>query len=146
MKTLWGVLGVTVVVATLALASGDASAGKMYRWTDQNGNPVVSDRPPPPGVAYTEISKSYTPDRRKRALREIPGATAGAADADGAPSDGWVKDPERCQQSRDRIAKLESASRVLMEDDTGATRVLNPEELAEELTKARESARRYCED
>ena len=44
------------IAACVALAlSQTASANTTYRWVDQNGNPVLSDRPPEAGVPYTEV-------------------------------------------------------------------------------------------
>ena len=34
-----------------------AVAAVTYRWTDENGNPVLSDRPPAPGTPYSEVSE-----------------------------------------------------------------------------------------
>ena len=44
------------IAACVALAlSQTVSANTTYRWVDQNGNPVLSDRPPEAGVPYTEV-------------------------------------------------------------------------------------------
>jgi len=39
----------------LCLQGQPADASPTYRWVDDNGNPVLSDRPPPTGTPYTEI-------------------------------------------------------------------------------------------
>jgi hypothetical protein len=138
MKTVW----ILMLAGGLALMSVDVMATKMYRWTDANGNPVVSDRPPPAGTPFTEISSQYTPDRRREALRNIPEAPA---EEEGAQSE-WLKDPERCEATRDRIRKLETASRIAMEDEEGNVSILSDEERARELANARKVAERYCEN
>lgn len=138
-----GKLPIWLMAGFLAAGCMVAEAGKMYRWTDANGNPVVSDRPPPAGIPFTEIGKQYSPDRRREALRQTPEAPADAA----TPSEsGWIKDPERCAETRERLAKLESATRVMMDDGQGGTRVLSEEERAAEIAKARRTAERYCEN
>ena len=46
---------VTLLLAAL-IPQGVAST--TYRWVDENGNPVLSDRPPPAGTPYTEVDGS----------------------------------------------------------------------------------------
>jgi len=38
----------------LCLQGQLAAASPTYRWVDGNGNPVLSDRPPPTGTPYGE--------------------------------------------------------------------------------------------
>ena len=46
-----------LATAALVLAGSLANAGQVvYRWKDDRGNPVNSDRPPPKGVDYEVIS------------------------------------------------------------------------------------------
>ena len=46
---------VTSSILLLLLQGQPAGASPTYRWVDDNGNPVLSDRPPPAGTPYTEI-------------------------------------------------------------------------------------------
>ena len=46
---------VTSPILLLLLQGQPAGASPTYRWVDDNGNPVLSDRPPPTGTPYTEI-------------------------------------------------------------------------------------------
>ena len=46
---------VTSSILLLLLQGQPAGASPTYRWVDDNGNPVLSDRPPPTGTPYTEI-------------------------------------------------------------------------------------------
>ena len=52
----------------LLLLSTPVTANTTYRWADQNGNPVLSDRPPEAGVPYTEVGVI-------RAFGATPGAS-----------------------------------------------------------------------
>lgn len=47
-----GVMG--VALAGLVLYAGPASADKLYKWVDPQGNVTYQDQPPPKGVTYTE--------------------------------------------------------------------------------------------
>lgn len=43
-----------VIALALLVAAGGASAQRIYKWTDEQGRPQFSDRPPPPGVQAEE--------------------------------------------------------------------------------------------
>jgi hypothetical protein len=117
-------------------------ATKMYRWTDANGNPVVSDRPPPAGTPFTEISANYSPDTRRQALRDTPGAATRPEMPVAGSDDQRV--PELCQRALDHIDKLENSPTVATTDGAGNVRVLNDEERAKQLADAREMAAKHC--
>ena len=50
-----GVFAVTTALFVL-LASYATAEETVYRWSNERGNPVISDRPPPAGIAYEVIS------------------------------------------------------------------------------------------
>ena len=146
MKTVW----ILMLAGGLALMSLDVMATKMYRWTDANGNPVVSDRPPPAGTPYTEISDSYSPETRKQALRDTPGARRPSeptpvAGSDDLPTAGQ-KVRELCQRALDHIDKLENAPTIATTDGAGNVRVLSDEERAQQLADARAMAAKHCDN
>lgn len=143
MKTVW----IVMLAVSLALVSVGASATKMYRWTDANGNPVVSDRPPPQGTPYTEISANYSPETRKQALRDTPRNTPPESMTPTVPvggDDGKI--PELCQRALDHIDKLENAPTIATTDGAGNVRVLTDEERAEQLADARAMAAKHCDN
>lgn len=146
--------------ALLGLFSfGDAAlaAEKLYRWNDANGNPVVSDRPPPAGTPYTTLNpaKYGVGTAAKRALREEPVTASaprasGIAEAEKALADGKnveiEKNPQLCAQARDNIFKLETFPRMRVTDDDGTVRFMTDEERAQQLATAKEVAAANCED
>ena len=137
------ILAGALVTGLLALSSGAAEATTMYRWTDDNGNPVVSDRPPPQGTPYTEIGVNYTPARRRSALREAP---TDAPAAENQLTDVASKIPALCSRARDHIEKLENAPTIATTDGAGNVRVLDDEERAQQLVNARRMAAQHCQE
>lgn len=138
-KTL--IIALAFAAGLLTLTSEPAEAGTMYRWTDQNGNPVVSDRPPPKGTPYTEIDVNFTPVRRRNALRDTPADDPATNDTLTSTQD---KVPALCTRARDHIDKLENAATIATSDGSGNVRVLSDEQRAEQLADARRMAEQHC--
>ena len=146
--TLLSILGLTPALV--------ANAGDMYRWSDGNGNPVMSDRPPPLGVPYTVIDADRygakanvvaapPPPNNEQAQRETP-SPAGDRQSGGAAGTRIEieKHPELCDQAKDAIFQLETFARVRVTDDDGTVRFMTDEERAEQLARAREVANANC--
>lgn len=140
------------LVVLLVLASSQILAGNTYyRWSDERGNPVHSDRPPPEGTEY-EVVTSGTSLVRKVAADE--GAVP--AEADPRPGNEFdryesgeveppKKNPEYCKRAQDNLATLESAARVRIRDDQGEYRYLTQDEKETEKAKARDLIAVHCE-
>ena len=146
--TLLAILGLTPALV--------ATAGDMYRWSDDNGNPVISDRPPPLGVPYTVIDADRygakanvvaapPPPNNEQAPRE-PSSPVGDRQSAGAVGTRIEieKHPELCDQAKDAIFQLETFARVRVTDDDGTVRFMTDEERAEQLARAREVANANC--
>ena len=134
-----------------------ASASTTYRWVDENGNPVLSDRPPQAGVPYTEVGVD-TGIRRypKPVAPEVAATEAAALSASSTPmadasdpitSDVTIAaeaDPDLCERARDNIFKLETFPRMRVRDDSGEVRYMSDEERAEQLATAYEVRDANC--
>jgi len=146
--TLLAALGLTPVLV--------ATAGDMYRWSDGNGNPVISDRPPPLGVPYTIIDAdrygakanvvSAPPPPKNGQGQKNASSSVGDMQSVGAAGTRIEieKDPELCDQAKDAIFQLETFARVRVTDDDGTVRFMTDDERAEQLTRAREVADANC--
>lgn len=142
-----------VIFGSLLPLSGDAAT--LYRWNDVNGNPVMSDRPPPTGTTYTTIDSSRyggTATRSKPpASSNTAGATATAAASTvsstrtATAADVLKKDPDLCAQAKDSIFKLETFARIRTTDDDGTVRFLSEQERTDQLNRAQQIAEAYCE-
>ncbi len=136
-----------LVVACLTPSS--ASASTLYRWNDVNGNPVMSDRPPPVGTTYTTINSSRyggtsksSPTAQTSQIGEQTRVTSRSV----APSEVAKKDPALCSQAKDSIFKLETFARIRTTDDDGTVRFLSDAEREDRLQRAQNIASAYCED
>ena len=149
----------TSSMLVLCLQGQPAAASPTYRWVDDNGNPVLSDRPPETGIPYTEVGVD-TGFRRypKPVATETaePGgqAPAGSTSTSTLASSNSAKaksktvveaHPALCEQAKDNIFKLETFPRMRVQDDDGEVRFMSDEERAEQLQTAQSVRDAYCE-
>ena len=124
-------------------------ADTTYRWTDDNGNPVLSDRPPAAGTPYTEVgvntglrrySKPTSIDEEKTsdaAPTSVPVNAMRDASEGNANSQQMVQaEPALCGQARDNIFKLETFAQMRVQDEDGTVRFMTDEERSEQLATA----------
>ena len=148
-----GLLSIAAIVAIAAsLATPDVQAGQTYyRWKDQQGRFVHSDRPPPPGIEYEVISSGSS-----NLVRRV-GAEEGAVPATTEPSPGnefeptqremgvVERNPEICARARENLETLQNAARIRMRDDQGEYYFLSEEEKEIQMEKARDLISVHCE-
>ncbi len=130
-----------------SLMPSAAGATTLYRWNDDNGNPVMSDRPPPVGTTYTTINSSrYGGTSKPASTTPQPqlGEQARATTSSVAPSEVAKKDPALCSQAKDSIFKLETFARIRTTDDDGTVRFLSDAERDDRLQRAQSIAAAYC--
>lgn len=144
----------TLAATVLAMGSPiwvTAAESTYYRWIDETGTPVNSDRPPPPGIQYDEI--------RTRTNETVEGATApdqssaGSDETQTTPSQQptqtaaaeSTKDPEACAAARGNLETLNSYARIRVPDGNGSFRFLNEEEKTQQREHAQAAIAHYCE-
>lgn len=134
-----------------------ANAADMYRWNDDNGNPVLSDRPPPTGTPYTVIdvdrygNKANAVKPTSRSEDDIGASPNSMLSDTGGPSTlqstakvRVEKRPELCEQASDTIFKLETFARIRTTDANGEVRFMTENERSEQLEIARDVAQANC--
>lgn len=145
-----------VAIALLSLAGAQAvGAANLYRWTDSEGNPVISDRPPPHGVEFETIST------RSSVVERVQDENSTAADAASEAAEAeperdtemrvevepkasiYKKNPENCKRARDNLEILE-LPRIRIVDENGEGRFLTEEEREEQRNQAREAIAQSC--
>ena len=141
----------------LALAVGapapDADAAETYyRWKDERGKLVVSDRPPTdPDIEYEVVSQRTSLVRRVR-----PGEGAVPPEVTPRPGNRFEqvetgdpmveKNPEACARARTNLETLDTSARIRIRDpDTGEMRFLTEEEKVTQRERAEETIRAHCE-
>ena len=141
---------IALVTTVLATISGPSVADNTYyRWADERGNPVHSDRPPPKGTDYEVVSTGSSLVRKVSAeegavpadTQSTPGNEFETTES-GKPEQ--KKNEEFCQRARDNLSTLESTARVRIRDDQGEYRYLTAEEKEAEKNKASDMMSVHC--
>ena len=148
-----------VVFFALACQVSLSVAGDLYRWNDDNGNPVMSDRPPPAGTPYTVINAERY-GANTNVVSPVTNPASNPASADTKREDesdaGSIgnrevaarvrieKHPELCAQAKEAIFQLETFPRVRVTDDSGEVRFMTDTERTEQLNKARDVEAANC--
>ena len=141
---------VTSSILLLLLQGQPAGASPTYRWVDDNGNPVLSDRPPKAGIPYTEVGvdtgfRRYPKPVATETAEAGDQAPAGSASvstlasstgAGANPTEVVEAQPDLCEQAKDNIFKLETFPRMRVRDDDGEVRFMSDEERATQLATA----------
>ena len=141
----------------LAYSPTNALAGTTYRWVDDNGNPVLSDRPPEGDIPYTEVGG---PPPLRRQPKQSEGAPqnpniGGTPETDSKKPDALSEasesstvviepEPELCRRALDNIFKLETFPQSRVQDSSGDVRFMSDAERAEQLRVAREVRDANC--
>jgi len=111
-----------------------AHAGSTYyRWQDDRGNPVHSDRPPPSGTPYEVITTGSTLVRQVDAEEgAVPATTEPTVSNDFEPVNtnkaAVKKSAEQCQRARENLATLNTKVRIQVRNDQGELRPLSEED------------------
>lgn len=153
-----------LMLMAFALGPGAHGADKYYRWKDERGRMVVSDRPPTgDAVDYEVVSMGSTTLVRRAPPGEealapereaTPGAPPGPAVAPGSqggdtPQETMeviTRDPEICAQAQTNLKTLNTSARIRMRDrDTGEPRFISEEEREIQRQKAQDTINVHCD-
>ena len=152
LKRLHITAAVVLVTAVLNLWGAHASAGQtLYRWIDEGGNPVNSDRPPPAGVEYEVISTSSSMVREVNSAEgAVPPKVEPTPSNDFEPENAAepvsLKNPEYCAIAQENLKQLNTSARIRLRNEQGEIRYLNEEEKAVEREKALSGIETFCEE
>lgn len=144
-------LSIALLSCALGFGSSFSEAGKeYYRWIDDRGDPVHSDRPPPEGIDYEVISTQSS------LVRPVD-ASEGAVPAEVEPRVGndfeprtnappaIKKNPEFCQRARDNLETLNTSARIRVRNEQGEFTYIDELEKERRREEAREAISIYCE-
>lgn len=141
------VLTLALIMASIGMA-GQVTAGQsVYRWIDQQGNTVVSDRPPPVGVEYEMVNLQG--NMMNQVDNPIPAPAPGIASDDEpdeqAPQPGIPKNPQYCSQAKQNLSNLNTFARIRIQGADGEYRYLTEEEKEDQRRQAQDAIDAYCE-
>lgn len=151
LKSIKRTCGVAAAVALLCLSGASVSAGgNYYRWIDETGTTVSSDRPPPTGTDYDVISSTTNTMHSDAGEEEVaapndtpaPARNTEVAKSEVRPM--LEKNPEYCDQATQNLETLKTRARVRVPDGNGNYRYLNEEEKAEQRVTAEAIVAQHC--
>jgi hypothetical protein len=144
-------LAVLLTTAAITLGTISTAFGEtFYRWEDDRGRPVHSDRPPPKGVDYEVVSTDTS------LIRPVE-AEAGAVPKKVAPTPGnefqpvetkapmMEKNPEYCARAQENLRLIDLSPRIKLRNDQGEVRFLDDEERADARQQAVDGIAAHCE-
>ena len=139
---------VLVVLTATGLCPSANAAGKIYKWTDANGQ-VHFDSSPPPGQATEKV-------RIQKSVAAPPTASTDAAKpakSASSSSDGEkiVMSPEQraelttyCTTMRERLTVFRQGGLVIQKELDGTSVALDADTIAQKLSADEESVKTYC--
>ena len=140
-----------IALATNLLLTGVSSqAGETYyRWTDENGRPVHSDRPAPKGIDY-EVIKTGSGLRRSVDSEEgaVPRSVDPTQNNNFKPvtitKDKIKKNPEFCARAQENLEVLNAKVRIQMRDENGEAFYLTEEDRTFQKKRAQDTIEVHC--
>ena len=144
------ITGSFILVATLLPFAGASAGETLYRWLDEGGNPVNSDRPPPKGVEYEVISTDSSMVRKVESgdgavpLKVKP-SVSNDFDAVDTKKPAIVKNPEYCSRAQDNLVQLDTRARIRLRNDQGELRYIDEEEKETQRQQAKAMMAIHCE-
>jgi hypothetical protein len=144
------VIPMLAVFCLIVMSFTAAADNTHYRWIDERGQPVHSDRPPPAGTDYEVVSTGSS------IVRKVSG-DEGVVPAETMPRVGnqfdqidmeapkeVEKNPEYCERAQKNLEALQNATRIKVRNDQGELRFLSEEERQAEMIKAKDAIATHC--
>ena len=146
-----------LLIAIFLLCTTTASiAGKIYKWTDSEGNIHYGERPPggqakqikvpkgPSGGSAPASTPTNQQDATKKLLDAFDKERKDKADATAkASKDKAIRD-QNCTAARKRVASLSIGGRIYDITEKGERRYLEAEEIKKNLAEARKVVEKWC--
>ena len=143
-----------VIAALLSSVPLCASLAAMYKWVDENGNVVYSERKPT-DKSVTEVKKQAGSPSDEEARQKLEALKEKASEEQKdrnfqAEYADQQLDRERrlkknCEIARENIRILETASRVKDVDGDGNQYFIDDSAREARMARAREQVKQYCE-
>ncbi|MCB1844410.1 MAG: DUF4124 domain-containing protein [Halioglobus sp.] len=143
-------LTLLALVTALFLALPASASSNHYRWKDDQGKTVLSDRPPPAGISYEIVSSSSSysraVDANEGALKaDETDPTASEQSALEKQAEQARQKAEMCTRAKSNLEALSGTAKVVVRTPEGTQRALTDEEIAQQRDTARTQVNAYCE-
>jgi hypothetical protein len=145
------ICAILLASSAIFLSAMSVQAGETYyRWTDDKGRPVHSDRPPPKGIDY-EVIKTGSGFRRQVDSDEgvVPLSVEPTESNKFKPVDTSKvkieKNPEFCARGRENLETLDSGVRIRMRNEEGEVVYLGEEDREVQRKRAQDTIEMHCQ-
>tara|TARA_R110000823_G_scaffold295738_6_gene415713 strand:- start:42870 stop:43313 length:444 start_codon:yes stop_codon:yes gene_type:complete len=140
---------VLLLLALLPFSALLEAASNHYRWKDEQGKTVYSDRPPPSGISYEIVSSS---SRYSRSVDAGEGALkADGEDENPAEQSAQEKQADQarqkaamCATAKSNLEALSGTAKIVVRTPEGKQHVLSEKEIAQQRDTARSQVNAYC--
>ena len=144
-----------ILCMVICLGSATALAGKIYKWTDAEGNVHYgSEKPADTEAEKMKVDTSKTGvDRGAEALDKLKQEVDDEAERikeEGVPEQPPVASlptrevKRRCQAARQDLATIQSRGQLRERDEQGNTRYVSDKEKQQRIKAANKQIREYC--
>ena len=151
--TIPSVAHVLLLGVAMACCPQLAFGTEIYRWQDEQGNPVISDRRPAPGIPYTTLNPTRlgTSLGKRSSLNDAPSVALPRSETTEKIASTPTKRVDKpdtsqalCSRITDSISKLESLPRISVREPNGSTRFLSDTERKAKLSEAIKRRDQQC--
>ena len=145
-----------LIAVSLLCATTLSVAGKIYKWTDSEGNIHYGERPPseqakqikiPKGPSSTSAPVS-TPSNQQEATKKLLNAfdkeRKDKADASAKAAKEKALRDKNCSISRKRVASYSIGGRIYDITEQGERRYLEEDEIKKGLAEAQKDVEKWC--
>ena len=134
------IVAIALLAASAASISAFAAGTIYYRWVDETGDTIHSDRQPPTGTKYEVVNAgegfSYALPKNEETQSEAAAKPITAHSR---------KDPVSCQQAKDNMATLQGQDKVAVRDENGEVQILSAIEIKAQVEMTRGHIEIFCE-
>jgi len=134
---------ILLLILCLGATVSVAEKENHFRWVNDAGETVYSDRPPPAGVDY-EIVSSKSGTTRSVTASEGAGQLSAAEQAAVDEAELARQVAESCKKARANLAALAGDARIVVRTPDGEMKTLSPEEIELQRETARSQVEAYC--
>ena len=146
---------IAVALMLAVTAAGPATAGDIFKWTDEDGNVHFEDRPAGENPEKVAIqSKPTNPARVQAMVQSRTDAAAKAAEAEAAAAPAGPSSEElqaqadaraeKCSTSRAQLQKYVTSRRLYRQDENGERVYLDEDEMQAARERVENQVQDYC--
>lgn len=135
-------LGIPLLALVAATSINSVADGNQYRWKNNDGDTVFSDKPPTSGETYEVISTSAPSSMSSTS--EVEDDVSQAAESSEPNEELEKRNAIICRNAKARLRLLESPDKVNVRNEKGESQELSPQERAVAQRTAEANIEVYC--